>query len=162
VGPAAALRLRPQGRANTTSASSWFGLAGAPQIPILVQLCQLVQTLLQFLPSSYSFPCGWRIVISPIIPHDSPSCYHSHNCSRLVKKLRRQGIQSYEATNEYLEAEYLPEQNRRFAREAARGENYHVRAPSAGKLTEIFRLETMRTIKTYTKKRRPFIMRLHR
>jgi hypothetical protein len=32
---------------------------------------------------------------------------------RLVKKLRRQGIQSYEATNEYLEAEYLPEHNRR-------------------------------------------------
>jgi hypothetical protein len=65
---------------------------------------------------------------------------------RLVKKLRRQGIQSYEATNEYLEAEYLPEHNRRFAREAARGENYHVRAPSATKLREIFRLETERSI----------------
>jgi hypothetical protein len=22
-------------------------------------------------------PCGWRIVISPIIPYDSPPCYHS-------------------------------------------------------------------------------------
>src|SRR5208283_2549721 len=65
---------------------------------------------------------------------------------RLVKKLRRQGIQSYEATNEYLEAEYLAEHNRRFAREAARGENYHVRAPSAAKLREIFRLETERSI----------------
>jgi hypothetical protein len=43
---------------------------------------------------------------------------------RLVKKLRRKGIHSYEATNEYLEAEYLPEHNRRFAREAARPENY--------------------------------------
>jgi len=32
---------------------------------------------------------------------------------RLVKKLRRQGIQSYEATNEYLEAEYLAEHNQR-------------------------------------------------
>ena len=21
--------------------------------------------------------CGWRIVISPMIPQDSPSCYHS-------------------------------------------------------------------------------------
>lgn len=49
---------------------------------------------------------------------------------RLVKKLGRQWIQSYEATNEYLEAEYLQEHNRRFAREAARSENYHVRAPS--------------------------------
>src|SRR3979490_225145 len=65
---------------------------------------------------------------------------------RLVKKLRRQGIQSYEATNEYLEAEYLPEHNRRFAREATRPENYHVRAPSPTKLREVFRLETERWI----------------
>ena len=65
---------------------------------------------------------------------------------RLVKKLRRQGIQSYEATNEYLEAAYLPEHNQRFAREAARAENYHVGAPSAAKLREVFRLETERWI----------------
>jgi hypothetical protein len=65
---------------------------------------------------------------------------------RLVKKLRRQGIASYEAANEYMEAEYLAEHNRRFAREAARPENYHVRAPSAAKLREVFRLETQRWI----------------
>ena len=65
---------------------------------------------------------------------------------RLVKKLRRQGIQRYEATNEYLEGEYLAEHNRRFAREAARAENYHVRAPSTAKLREIFRWETERSI----------------
>ena len=65
---------------------------------------------------------------------------------RLVKKLRRQGIQSYEATNEYLEAEYLPEHNQRFAREAARVENYHAKTPSVGKLREVFRLETERWI----------------
>jgi transposase len=65
---------------------------------------------------------------------------------RLVKKLRRQGIQSYEAANEYLEAEYLAEHNRRFARAAARAENYHVRAPSAAQLREVFRLETERWI----------------
>src|SRR3984893_10151512 len=65
---------------------------------------------------------------------------------RLVKKLRRQGIRSYEATNEYLEAEYLPEHNQRFAREAARAENYHVKTPSAAKLREVFRLETERWI----------------
>jgi hypothetical protein len=65
---------------------------------------------------------------------------------RLVKKLRRQGIHSYEATNEYLEAEYLAEHNQRFARAAARAENYHVRAPSAAKLREVFRLETERWI----------------
>ncbi len=65
---------------------------------------------------------------------------------RLVKKLRRKGIQSYEATNEYLEADYLPEHNRRFAREAARPEDYHVRTPSAARLREVFRLETERWI----------------
>ena len=65
---------------------------------------------------------------------------------RLVKKLRRQGIASYEAANEYMEGEYLAEHNRRFAREAARPENYHVRAPSAAKLREVFRLETERWI----------------
>ena len=65
---------------------------------------------------------------------------------RLVKKLRRQGIASYEAANEYMEGEYLAEHNRRFAREAARAENYHVRAPSAAKLREVFRLETQRWI----------------
>src|SRR5260370_35373126 len=65
---------------------------------------------------------------------------------RLVKKLRRQGIASYEAANEYMEGEYLAENNRRFAREAARPENYHVRGPSAAKLREAFRLETKRWI----------------
>src|SRR6202140_5269120 len=65
---------------------------------------------------------------------------------RLVKKLRRQGIQSYEATNEYLEAEYLPEHNQGFARAATRAENYHVRAPAAAKLREVFRLETERGV----------------
>src|SRR5216684_1512365 len=63
---------------------------------------------------------------------------------RLVKKLRRKGIQDYEAANGYLEAEYLPEHNRRFAREAARPEDYHVRTPSAARLREVFRLETER------------------
>src|SRR6266481_2720156 len=64
----------------------------------------------------------------------------------LVKKLRRKEIQDYEAANAYLEAEYLPEHNRRFAREAARPEDYHVRTPSAARLREVFRLETERWI----------------
>jgi hypothetical protein len=65
---------------------------------------------------------------------------------RLVKKLRRQGIVSYEAANEYMEAEYLAEHNRRFARKATQPESYHVRAPGAAKLREVFRLETQRWI----------------
>src|SRR6266849_5330467 len=71
---------------------------------------------------------------------------HGTHQDRLVKKLRRKKIQSYEAANEYLEAEYLAEHNQRFAREAARAENYHVRAPSAAKQREVFRLETERWI----------------
>ncbi len=65
---------------------------------------------------------------------------------RLVKKLRRKNIQSYEAANEYLEAEYLPEHNQRFARAAAQPEDYHRKAPSPAELREIFRLETERWI----------------
>jgi transposase len=65
---------------------------------------------------------------------------------RLVKKLRRQGIQSDAATNEYLEAEYLAEHNSRFARVAAETEDYHAKAPSASRLQEIFRLETERWV----------------
>jgi len=65
---------------------------------------------------------------------------------RLVKKLRRQGIQSYQATNEYLQADYLPEHNRRFAREAAEKEDYHAKAPSPSRLQEIFRFETERWV----------------
>ena len=26
---------------------------------------------------AFKIPCGWRIVISPIIPYNSPPCYHS-------------------------------------------------------------------------------------
>ena len=65
---------------------------------------------------------------------------------RLIKKLRRKKIDSYEATNEYLKKEYLPEHNRRFARPAAQPEDYHRRKPTARELHQIFRLETERTI----------------
>ena len=65
---------------------------------------------------------------------------------RLVKKLRRQGIQSYLATNEYLETNYLPEHNGRFARVAAEAEDYHAKAPSGSRLQEMFRLETERWV----------------
>jgi hypothetical protein len=65
---------------------------------------------------------------------------------RLVKKLRRKGIQSYQATNQYLEAEYLPEHNGRFARAAAEAEDYHAKAPSPSRLREIFRFEIQRWV----------------
>jgi transposase len=71
---------------------------------------------------------------------------HGTHQDRLVKKLRRRQIVSYEAANAYLEAEYLPEHNQRFVRAAARPEDYHRRAPCAAKLDKIFRLETERVI----------------
>jgi len=65
---------------------------------------------------------------------------------RLIKKMRRKKIASYEAANEYLQKQYLLEHNRRFARPSARPEDYHGRKPSARELHEIFRLETERSI----------------
>jgi transposase len=71
---------------------------------------------------------------------------HGTHQDRLIKKLRRKKIDRYEAANQYLEKQYLPEHNRRFALPAAKPEDYHGRKPSACELREIFRLETERTI----------------
>jgi transposase len=71
---------------------------------------------------------------------------HGVHQDRLIKKLRRKKIDRYEAANQYLKQEYLPEHNRRFARPAARTEDYHGRKPTARELRQIFRLETERTI----------------
>jgi len=71
---------------------------------------------------------------------------HGTHQDRLVKKLRRKQIDSHAQANAYLEAEYLPEHNRRFARPAARPENYHRRAPRTAELERIFRLESERTV----------------
>jgi transposase len=71
---------------------------------------------------------------------------HGVHQDRLIKKLRRQGIASYEAANRYLEQEYLPQHNRRFARAALQAEDYHRRKPSAQQLRQVFRLERERSI----------------
>jgi transposase len=71
---------------------------------------------------------------------------HGTHQDRLIKKLRRQGIVSHEAANQYLEEKYLAEHNRRFARKAAEPEDYHRRKPPAWELRQIFRLETERAI----------------
>ena len=56
---------------------------------------------------------------------------HGTHQDRLVKKLRRKEIATHAQANAYLEAEYLPEHNRRFARAACRAEDYHRREPRA-------------------------------
>jgi len=71
---------------------------------------------------------------------------HGAHQDRLIKKLRRRGIASHAAANQYLEEEYLPQHNRRFARPPAQPQDYHGRKPSARELRQIFRLETMRSI----------------
>ena len=71
---------------------------------------------------------------------------HGTHQDRLIKKMRRKAITSYAGANEYLEHEYLPAHNRRFARPAAKPEDYHGRKPTARELRQIFRLETERTI----------------
>jgi helix-turn-helix protein len=71
---------------------------------------------------------------------------HGVHQDRLVKKLRRKQIASYEAANQYLEQEYLPQHNRRFAQAAGKEEDYHGRRPSRSELQRIFRLETQRGI----------------
>jgi len=71
---------------------------------------------------------------------------HGTHQDRLVKKLRRLQIATHAETNVYLEKEYLPEHNRRFARAAARSEDYHRPCPAAGELDRIFRLQTERVI----------------
>ena len=72
---------------------------------------------------------------------------HGTHQDRLVKKLRRKEISSHEHANVYLERDYLPEHNRRFARAAASPEDYRDRrAPRAAELDRVFRLESERTI----------------
>ena len=71
---------------------------------------------------------------------------HGTHQDRLVKKLRRKKIATHAEANAYLEEAYLPEHNRRFARRAARPEDYHRRAPCGAKLEKIFRLERERVV----------------
>jgi hypothetical protein len=71
---------------------------------------------------------------------------HGTHQDRLIKKLRRKGIASYEAANQYLEQAYLPQHNRRFSRPAAQAEDYHRRKPTARELHQIFRLQSTRSI----------------
>jgi len=71
---------------------------------------------------------------------------HGTHQDRLVKKLRRKELSSHEAANVYLEREYLPEHNGRFARAAKKSEDYHRRAPRPAELERIFRMESERTV----------------
>jgi transposase len=87
-----------------------------------------------------------------IIPASSPQAkgrverHHGTHQDRLVKKLRRRAIADLPAANAFLEAEYWPEHNRRFAVAPRSPEDVHGPAPSPSALDQIFRLETTRTV----------------
>ena len=71
---------------------------------------------------------------------------HGTHQDRLVKKLRRKAISTHEEANQFLDEEYLPEHNRRFAIEAGSQEDFHTKRPGKAELDEVFRLEEERTI----------------
>jgi hypothetical protein len=71
---------------------------------------------------------------------------HGTHQDRLIKKMRRKKIATHAAANQYLEQEYCDDHNRRYAVDAASETDYHLPAPSAKELREIFRLETERTL----------------
>jgi len=72
-----------------------------------------------------------------IIPASSPQAkgrierHHGTHQDRLVKKLRRAGIASWDAANAFLEAAYWDEHNRRFAQAPASSEDFHLAVPDA-------------------------------
>jgi transposase len=71
---------------------------------------------------------------------------HGTHQDRLIKKLRRKNICSYEAANQFLADTYLAEHNRRYCRPAASEEDFHRPTPSIRRMEEIFCLESERTI----------------
>lgn len=71
---------------------------------------------------------------------------HGTHQDRLIKKLRRKNISSYEAANQFLVESYLPEHNQRYRRPAASEEDFHRPRPSPRRLEEVFCLETQRAL----------------
>lgn len=69
---------------------------------------------------------------------------HGVHQDRLAKKLRLKKIATLEEANRYLEAEYLPEHNRRFARQPAEEVDFHWEAPED--LDRVFALEEERVV----------------
>ena len=87
-----------------------------------------------------------------IIPASSPQAKgriernHGTQQDRLVKKLRRKGIQALESANAFLEAEYWADHNRRFAQAPVASDDFHVTVPRGVRLDQVFRLQETRTV----------------
>lgn len=87
-----------------------------------------------------------------IIPASSPQAkgrierQHGTQRDRLIKKLRRAGITTYEGANQFVTGGYLAEHNARFARPAASLEDVHRRRPSRTRLDQVFVVQETRTL----------------
>jgi transposase len=87
-----------------------------------------------------------------IIPASSPQAKgriernHGTHQDRLVKKLRRKAIADIDVANAFLETEYWPDHNARFARPPASPDDFHVAIPRGVRLEAVFRLEDTRTV----------------
>ena len=87
-----------------------------------------------------------------IIPASSPQAkgrierQHGTQQDRLIKKLRRAGITTYEAANAFVAAGYLVDHNARFAQPPASADDFHRRQPPARVLDRIFQIEETRTL----------------
>lgn len=71
---------------------------------------------------------------------------HGTNQDRLVKQLRRRGITTYAAANQFLVDEYFPAHNARFAVAAADPADFHLPLPPRFKHAHVFCLETPRVV----------------
>lgn len=71
---------------------------------------------------------------------------HGTGQDRLIKKARLKGLRDHAAVNLYLEREYYPGHNARFARIPASEEDFHLPVPRGLPLEEVFRLEIEHTI----------------
>ena len=87
-----------------------------------------------------------------IIPASSPQAkgrierQHGTQQDRLIKKLRRGGITTYDAANAFVASGYLDDHNARFARPPASAEDFHRRRPPTRVLDRVFVLEETRTL----------------
>jgi transposase len=87
-----------------------------------------------------------------IIPASSPQAkgrierQHGTHQDRLVKKLRRHGVATVDAANQFLETVYWAEHNRRFTQAPAAADDFHVAVPRGVRLDHVFRLEEHRTV----------------
>src|SRR5258707_7727046 len=71
---------------------------------------------------------------------------HGTNQDRLIKKLRRAGITTSAAANQFLLADYFPAHNARFAVAPAEAADFHLPLPPRLDLAHVFCLEEQRTV----------------